>query len=87
MRSAARPRRSARVITSSPGGRPIGAANPRSGISATCRILTISVGQMTNQTVTYNGGGDAEVQILSPKGAELASWYGWVPESAEVTAY
>jgi hypothetical protein len=49
--------------------------------------LTISVGQMTNQTVTYNGGGDAEVQILSPKGAELASWYGWVPESAEVTAY
>jgi hypothetical protein len=57
-----------------------------------CASITgsgLHVNQMISQT-TFSWGGDgstAEVQILSPKKAQLASWWGSVPESGEVTAY
>jgi len=63
--------------------------NPWISVCANVTGSGLHVDQMTNKTY-FSWGGDgstAEVQILSPKKAQLASWYGYVPESAEVTAY
>jgi hypothetical protein len=55
-----------------------------------CAAVTgagLKVSKMTNTTYFPYPLGTAEVEILSPSKAGLASWWGDVPQSFEVTAY
>jgi hypothetical protein len=63
--------------------------NPWITVCANVTGSGLHVNQMISKTGFSwgNDGSTAEVQILSPSKSQLASWWGYVPESAEVTAY
>ncbi|HEX4091389.1 MAG TPA: hypothetical protein VHZ33_21970 [Trebonia sp.] len=81
------PRNSGMVIRPASGGGCNTNGNDELEVCAALTGAGVMVDGMTNKSYFGGIGGTAEVQILNPAKAQLASWWGEVAAGAEVTAY